>query len=93
MKILEMALIATLIIYSSISDGKISTPAPTTSAQPAEPTPAAPPLTTPPPQASEGDVSVVQAEDWLSKIAQKYYSNILAYPAIVAATNAKASSD
>ncbi len=45
------------------------------------------------PQASEGDVYVVQAEDWLSKIAEKYYGDILAYPAIVAATNAKASSD
>lgn len=47
----------------------------------------------PPPQASTGDVYIVQAEDWLSKIAEKYYGDILAYPAIVAATNAKASSD
>jgi|GEM_PF-5687642 len=47
----------------------------------------------PPSQASEGDVYIVQAEDWLSKIAEKYYGDILAYPAIIAATNTKANSD
>jgi glucose/arabinose dehydrogenase len=35
----------------------------------------------------------VQADDWLSKIADKYYGNILAYPAIFEATNAKAAED
>ena len=32
---------------------------------------------------------VVQADDWLSKIADKFYGNVLAYPAIVEATNAQ----
>jgi 5'-nucleotidase len=36
---------------------------------------------------------VVQADDWLSKIADKVYGDILAFPAIVEATNAAASSD
>jgi peptide/nickel transport system substrate-binding protein len=36
---------------------------------------------------------VVQADDWLSKIADKEYGDILAYPAIVQATNAKAATD
>jgi nucleoid-associated protein YgaU len=33
---------------------------------------------------------VVQADDWLSKIAEKFYGNVLAFPAIVEATNAQA---
>lgn len=36
---------------------------------------------------------VVQADDWLSKIADKEYGDILAYPAIAQATNAKAATD
>ena len=36
---------------------------------------------------------VVQADDWLSKIAEKFYGDPLAYPAIAAATNAKAAMD
>ncbi len=36
---------------------------------------------------------VVQADDWLSKIAEKAYGDVLAYPAIVEATNAAASAD
>lgn len=36
---------------------------------------------------------VVQADDWLSKIAEKAYGDPLAYPAIVEATNDKAASD
>lgn len=35
----------------------------------------------------------VQAGDWLSKIADKYYDNVLAYPAIVEANNAQADDD
>jgi len=31
--------------------------------------------------------AVVQADDWLSKLADKFYGDILAYPAIVEATN------
>lgn len=44
-------------------------------------------------QAPAGEEYVVQADDWLSKIADKYYGNVLAYPAIVDATNAKAAED
>jgi 5'-nucleotidase len=40
----------------------------------------------------ETDV-IVQADDWLSKIAQKFYNDVLAFPAIVEATNAKAATD
>ena len=36
---------------------------------------------------------VVQADDWLSKIADKAYGDVLAFPAIVEATNAAAASD
>ena len=44
-------------------------------------------------QAPEGQAYVVQAGDWLSKLAQKEYGDPLAYPAIVEATNAKATED
>ena len=37
--------------------------------------------------------AIVQADDWLSKIADKFYGDILAFPAIVEATNAKAAID
>ena len=40
----------------------------------------------------ESDVTV-QADDWLSKIADKFYGSPVAFPAIVAATNAKAATD
>ncbi len=40
----------------------------------------------------EADV-VVQADDWLSKIAEKFYGDVLAYQAIADATNAKAATD
>jgi putative spermidine/putrescine transport system substrate-binding protein len=40
----------------------------------------------------ENDV-VVQADDWLSKIAEKEYGDVLAFQAIADATNAKAASD
>jgi LysM repeat protein len=35
----------------------------------------------------------VQAGDWLSKIAAKYYGDVLAYPTIVEANNAQADDD
>ncbi len=35
----------------------------------------------------------VQADDWLSKLADKYWGNIMAYPAIVEATNQKNAED
>ena len=40
----------------------------------------------------ESDV-VVQADDWLSKLADKFYGDIFAYQAIADATNAKAQTD
>ncbi|MCL4295570.1 MAG: substrate-binding domain-containing protein [Anaerolineae bacterium] len=36
---------------------------------------------------------IVQADDWLSKIAEKAYGDVLAYPAIAEATNAKNAED
>ncbi len=39
------------------------------------------------------DVYTVQADDWLSNLADRFFGNILAYPAIVDATNAEANSD
>jgi hypothetical protein len=50
-------------------------------------------LAGPPGQDAGGQVYVVQKDDWLSKIAEKYYGDVLAYPAIVEATNAKAAED
>jgi iron complex transport system substrate-binding protein len=40
-----------------------------------------------------GQDYTVQAEDWLSKLADKFYGDTFAYPAIVEATNAKAAED
>lgn len=42
---------------------------------------------------AEGQSYTVQAGDWLSKIAEKYYGDPLAYPAIVEGTNGKAAED
>ena len=42
--------------------------------------------------ACESEVTV-QADDWLSKLAEKFYGDPLAFPAIVAATSAKAATD
>ncbi len=47
----------------------------------------------PPAQAPAGETYVVQANDWLSKLALKYYGDMFAYDKIVAATNAKAAED
>jgi carbonic anhydrase len=41
----------------------------------------------------EGQAYTVQADDWLSKLAEKFYGDMMAYPAIVEATNAKAAED
>lgn len=41
----------------------------------------------------EGAEYTVQADDWLSKLADKFYGDPLAYPAIVEATNTKAATD
>lgn len=40
-----------------------------------------------------GQVYVVQADDWLSKLADKFYGDPLAYPLIFEATNAQAAQD
>lgn len=45
-----------------------------------------------PPQEGGQDY-IVQANDWLSKIADKYYGDVMAYPAIVDATNKMAETD
>jgi hypothetical protein len=50
-------------------------------------------LAAPPSQTEEGQSYIVQAGDWLSKLAEKYYGDALAYPIIVEATNAKAAQD
>ncbi len=47
----------------------------------------------PPVQTSGGQEYVVQANDWLSKLALKYYGDMLAFGQIVDATNAKAAED
>ena len=41
----------------------------------------------------DGQDYVIQADDWLSKLSDKFYGDVLAYPAIVQATNAKAATD
>ncbi|MEM7343267.1 MAG: MBL fold metallo-hydrolase [Chloroflexota bacterium] len=46
-----------------------------------------------PPQQSGGEDYTVQADDWLSKIADKTYGDLLVFPAIVTATNQKAATD
>ena len=47
----------------------------------------------PPGQSSGGEDYVVQAGDWLTKIADKYYGDPQDYNQIIEATNAKASTD
>jgi len=46
-----------------------------------------------PPAQEEGQDYVVVADDWLSKLAEKYLGNPLAYPAIVEYTNQKNAED
>jgi len=46
-----------------------------------------------PPLQEEGVDYTVQADDWLSKLAEKFYGDPLAFPAIVEATNARAATD
>ncbi len=41
----------------------------------------------------EGSTYTVQADDWLSKLAEKEYGDVLAYPAIVYYTNQMAKTD
>lgn len=68
---------------------------PTETASP-PPTPTATSTATPTPTPTpepEPQVYIVQRDDWLSKLADKFYGDILAYPAIAEATNAKATED
>ncbi len=44
-------------------------------------------------QAPEGQEYIVQVDDWLSKLSDKFYGDIFAYPDIVEATNIKAAED
>ena len=44
-------------------------------------------------QVPEGQEYIIQADDWLSKIAEKTYGDPLAFPIIVEATNNKAAED
>ncbi len=46
-----------------------------------------------PPTQEEGQEYIVQADDWLSKLADKFYGDPLAYTAIVEATNTKSAED
>jgi ABC-type nitrate/sulfonate/bicarbonate transport system substrate-binding protein len=46
-----------------------------------------------PPAQDGGQDYTVQADDWLSKLADKFYGDMFAYPAIVEATNSKAAED
>lgn len=46
-----------------------------------------------PPGQEAGQEYIIQADDWLSKLADKFYGDPLAYPAIVAATNTQAAAD
>lgn len=50
-------------------------------------------LAAPPQQEAAGQDYIVQADDWLSKLAEKFYGDPLAYQAIVEATNEKVASD
>jgi len=47
----------------------------------------------PPSQGAEGQDYTVQANDWLSKLAEKNYGDVLAWPVIWKATNAKSETD
>lgn len=44
-------------------------------------------------QSPAGQEYIIQVDDWLSKLADKFYGDIFAYPEIVEATNAKAAED
>ena len=54
---------------------------------------AIPTSATPPAQDAAGQIYIVQADDWLSIIAEKFYGDPLTYPAIVEATNRKEAED
>ena len=54
---------------------------------------AAPIVVAAPPLQDEGQDYIVVADDWLSKLADKYLGNLFAYPAIMELTNQKAAED
>jgi ribose transport system substrate-binding protein len=51
------------------------------------------PLASAAPPAQEAQEYIISKGDWLSKIAEKYLGNVMAYPAIVDATNQKHAED
>jgi nucleoid-associated protein YgaU len=53
----------------------------------------APAVLAAPPAQDGGEDYSVAADDWLSKLADKYLGSVLAYPAIVEFTNEKAAED
>src|SRR5688572_531754 len=42
---------------------------------------------------ASGQDYIIQSDDWISKLAEKFYGDPLAFPAIVQATNEKAATD
>jgi peptide/nickel transport system substrate-binding protein len=50
-------------------------------------------MAAPPPQEGGGKTYTVQKDDWLSKVAEKEYGDLLAFPAIVYYNNLKAAED
>lgn len=50
-------------------------------------------IAAPPIQVPDGEIYVAQADDWLSKLAEKFYGDISLFPIIVEATNLKAADD
>jgi nucleoid-associated protein YgaU len=46
-----------------------------------------------PAELAQGQAYIVQADDWLSKLALKFYNDMTQYPVIVEATNARAKED
>lgn len=77
---------------ASLTSGGTATPPPTFTPVPS-PTFTATPTLTPTPIPLSPQEYIVQRDDWLSKLSDKFYGDILAYPAIVRATNAKSETD
>ena len=79
--------------------GTSATPSPTATLTPSPTstnTPTSTPTNTPTPSPTptpEPQEYIVQTDDWLSRLSDKFYDDVLAYPAIVEATNAKAAED
>jgi sugar lactone lactonase YvrE len=79
-----------VVMYSGLTSQE-GTPL-TAAAEPAAPAEEEAPAAGPPAQA-DGQEYVVQADDWLSRIAERFYGDVLSYTIIVEATNARAAED